>query len=95
MKRVLISGANSYIGTSFARYLEQWPNKYEVSTLDMKDDAWRKVDLSPFDVVFHVAGIAHMKAREKDLALFFQVNRDLTFETARKAEEAGVNNSFI
>jgi UDP-glucose 4-epimerase len=25
MKRILITGANSYIGTSFENYLKQWP----------------------------------------------------------------------
>ena len=37
MKRVLITGAGSYIGTSFDRYLkENYPDKYEVDTVDME-----------------------------------------------------------
>ena len=43
MKRILITGAGSYIGTSFDRYLkEKYPGQYEVDTVDMIDGGWRK-----------------------------------------------------
>ena len=57
MKKILITGAGSYIGTSFEAYLkENYPNDYEVDTLDMLDPAWRDYDFSPYDVL--LAGIA-------------------------------------
>ena len=59
MKRILITGANSYIGMSFARYLEQWPDSYCVDTVDMIGGSWREYDFSGYDAVYHVAGIAH------------------------------------
>lgn len=60
MKRVLITGAGSYIGTSFDRYLkENYPDKYEVDTVDMLDGSWRQKSFGCYDSVFHVAGIAH------------------------------------
>lgn len=60
MKRILITGAGSYIGTSFDRYLkEEYPGQYEVDTVDMVDGSWRKKSFSDYDSVFHVAGIAH------------------------------------
>lgn len=60
MKRVLITGAGSYIGTSFDRYLkENYPDKYEVDTVDMLDGSWRQKSFDGYDSVFHVAGIAH------------------------------------
>ena len=46
MKKILITGANSYIGTSFEKYMEKWPEKYQVDTLDMIGDDWNKYDLS-------------------------------------------------
>ena len=58
-KRVLITGANSYIGTSIERWLAQWPQQYCIDTLDMHSDAWQNHDFSKYDVIFHVAGIAH------------------------------------
>lgn len=94
MKKVLITGANSYIGTSFDRYLkEKYPDQYEVDTVDMIDGAWRKKSFSGYDSVFHVAGIAHSdngKISEEKAKLYYSVNTDLTFETAKKAKQDGV-----
>ena len=61
MKKILITGANSYIGTSFEKWVTQWPDKYSVDTVDMKNRSWKKRDISQYDVVFHVAGIAQIK----------------------------------
>lgn len=90
MKRVLITGANSYIGTNVEKWLMNEPEKYCVETLDMKDENWRNFDFSPFDVVFHVAGIAHVSSKKKLAPLYFKVNRDLAIETAVKSKETGV-----
>ena len=90
MKRILITGANSYIGTSFEKWVAQWPDKYSVDTVDMIDDTWKKKDFSGYDVVFHVAGIAHVSADPKKEDLYYKVNRDLAIETAKKAKDDGV-----
>lgn len=90
MKRILITGANSYIGTSVEKWLLKEPGKYHIETLDMKDDNWRNFDFTNFDVVYHVAGIAHVSSKKKLAPLYFKVNRDLAIETALKAKESGV-----
>lgn len=90
MKRILITGANSYIGTSFEKWVEQWPDKYLVDTVDMVDGLWKGKDFSGYDVVFHVAGIAHVSADPKMEDLYYKVNRDLTIEAAKKAKAEGV-----
>ncbi|MBR2088153.1 MAG: NAD-dependent epimerase/dehydratase family protein [Oscillospiraceae bacterium] len=93
MKRILITGAGSYIGTSFEKYLKQWPDRYYVDTVDMIDGTWREKDFSGYDTVFHVAGIAHSdsgKISEERSKLYYQVNTDLTIETAQKAKDEGV-----
>ena len=61
MKKILITGANSYIGMSFERYMAQWPEQYQVDTVDMIDGTWREKDFSGYDCIYHVAGIAHQK----------------------------------
>lgn len=91
LKRVLITGANSYVGTNVEKWLMREPDKYYVETLDMKDPNWVNFDFSKFDVVFHVAGIVHKKETRKYRSLFFKINRDLTIETARKAKRSGVS----
>ena len=67
MKRILITGKDSYVGTSVKKYLEQWPKQYKVDELDVKGNAWKKYDFSKYDVVFHVAGIAHKNEGQYDL----------------------------
>ncbi|GAB6168255.1 NAD-dependent epimerase/dehydratase family protein [Clostridium carnis] len=90
MKKILITGANSYIGTSFEKWVKQWPDSYEVETVDMIDGTWSNKDFSKFDVVFHVAGIAHVSTDPKMEELYYKVNRGLTIEVAKKAKNEGV-----
>lgn len=94
MKKVLITGANSYIGTSVEKYIsERYSGECEFATVDMVDGSWRKKSFSGYDVVFHVAGIAHSdsgKISEEKAKLYYSVNTDLTVETAKKAKEDGV-----
>lgn len=93
MKKILITGANSYIGTSFEKYLTQWPEEYRVDTIDMMDVGWREMNFSGYDSVFHVAGIAHQdsgKITDERKQQYFNVNTDLTVETANKAKAEGV-----
>ncbi len=92
-RKVLITGANSYIGTSVAGWLGKEPDIYQVDTLDMLDAGWRDYDFSQYDTVFHVAGIAHAdvgNVSEERKKLYYQVNRDLAVEVAQKAKESGV-----
>jgi len=91
MKRILITGANSYIGMSFEKYIkENYPDDYIVDTVDMIDVSWREKDFSGYDSVFHVAGIAHQKETNENASLYYKVNRDLAVETAEKAKRDGV-----
>lgn len=92
MKNILITGANSYIGTSFEKYMKDYTD-YRIDTLDMRDPECKKHDFSQYDVVFHVAGIAHADVghiSEERKQLYYKVNTDLTIETAKVAKKAGV-----
>lgn len=91
MKKILITGANSYIGVSFENYINKnYSEGYSVDTVDMIDGSWREKDFSLYDAVFHVAGIAHRKETAENEELYYKVNRDLAAETAQKAKDAGV-----
>ena len=92
MKKILITGSGSYIGTSFEKILnDNFSDEYIVDTVDMIDGTWRKYDFSGYDSVFHVAGIAHRKETKENAELYYAVNRDLAIETAVKAKEQGVS----
>lgn len=97
MKRILITGADSYIGTSFERWVKQpqFAGMYEVNTLDMRGSGWKEKDFSGYDSVLHVAGIAHAdvgKVTREQKQLYYKVNCDLAVETAKKAKESGVGH---
>ena len=90
MKRVLITGAGSYIGVNVENWLKKSPELFQVESVDTFGDNWKKADYSQFDVVYQVAGIAHVNADPKMEPLYYKVNRDLTIEIARHAKAAGV-----
>ncbi len=94
MKKVLVTGANSYIGESFATWVKKkYPKQLQVDTVDMIDGSWREKQFSGYDIVFHVAGIAHAdveKVSEERKAFYYKINRDLAIETAQKAKSEGV-----
>ena len=90
MKKVLITGANSYIGTSFEKYVKENDIDFEIDTLDLINPNWKNFDFSGYDSVFHVAGIAHFSKDESKKELYYKVNTDLTDNVANIAKQAGV-----
>ena len=92
-KKVLITGQGSYIGTAVERWLLKDKDHYQVDTLDIQDETWRDTDFSQYDVVYHVAGIAHAdvgNVTEEQKQLYYKVNTDLTIEVAERARQAKV-----
>ena len=94
MKKVLITGANSYIGVSFEKWAqEHYSSDLIIETIDMLDETWRQSSFSSYDVVFHVAGLAHAdigKVTDEVKAQYYAVNTDLAIETCKKAKAEGV-----
>ena len=91
MKRILITGAGSYVGESVRKYmLTTSPGEFEIDAIGTMNDEWKDADFSRYDVVYHVAGIAHVNADPKMEPLYYKVNRDLTIEVAKMAKAAGV-----
>ena len=90
MKKILITGANSYIGQSLENWLDKSQGDYQVDTLDMINPAWKEYDFSPYDSIFHVAAIVHKNEKNLNQDLYDKVNRDLPIELATLAKKAGV-----
>lgn len=100
MKKILIVGAGSYIGTSLEQYLMNCENcevgrQYEVHTLDAVNLKPTEENFIDYDVVFYVAGIAHRKETKENAQQYYEVNRDLAIEVATKAKEAGVKQYIL
>lgn len=90
MKKILITGAGSYIGTKVQHWLEQLPDMFEVEAIDTIDNHWKQADFSKYDVVYNVAGIAHVKAAKGEGPLYYAINKDMVIEIAKAAKAAGV-----
>lgn len=93
MKKILITGANSYVGISVEKYLQQWPEQYCLDTVDMIGDAWKQHSFHGYDAVLHVAGLVHQPQTKNDSAqaeAYDRINHQLAVETAQKAKAEGV-----
>lgn len=98
MKKILITGKDSYIGTQFESYLKKFGESYKIDTVDMIGDGWKNVNFGGYDAVFHVAGIAHSDggkiSKEKE-ELYYSVNTELTKLTAQKAKADGAGQFIL
>lgn len=89
MKKILILGANSYIGTSFRKYLTtEYPGQYIVDTVSLRGDAWKSMDWTDHDSVINVTGKAHADITtlsDAEKQEYYTVNCELACEAAQKA----------
>lgn len=88
--KILITGKDSYIGTSFGKWVAQYGDTYRVDTIDVRDSIWKQQSFSGYDAILHVAGIAHIKETPENSQLYYKVNRDLAVDLAVKARQDGV-----
>lgn len=88
--RILVTGKNSYIGKSFIEWMNQYGDDNIIDTISLKNDDWKQQSFAAYDVILHVAGIAHVNAKENMKNLYYKINRDLTIEVAKKAKNDGV-----
>ena len=94
MKRVLITGLNSYIGNSFEEYIREMPDAaIETEKISLKEEGWEEESWTGYDTVLHVAGLAHVDvnhANEETKRRYYRINRDLAKRAAEKAKKDGV-----
>jgi len=85
----LILGANSYIGTSFRKYLTtEYPEQYIVDMVSLRGNAWRSMDWADYDSVINVTGKAHADITtlsDAEKQEYYTVNCELACEAAKKA----------
>lgn len=98
MKKILITGANSYLGNWTEGYLNgcrtaEGERAWQISRISLRDGAWKQASFEGYDAVLHMAGMAHAdigNVTEETREKYYQINRDLALETAAKAKEEGV-----
>lgn len=94
-KKVLITGENSYIGESFKECVKKnYSDNFEIDTVSVKGDEWKNESFIGYDIVFHVAGLAHAdvgNVSEETKKKYYEVNTDLAVAVAKKAKSEGVD----
>lgn len=97
MKKVLVTGLNSYIGNSFEQWIKEQNEKHpeeeiQVTKCTLRGADWMKESWAGYDAILHVAGLAHVdvsSVSEESKQKYCKVNRDLAIDTAKKAKEDG------
>ena len=94
MKKILITGKNSYVGNSFYDYIiKNFSDEYQVDKISLKEQKVEDIDLSGYDSILHVAGIAHSdygNISEDRAKEYYNINTDLTIKFARIAKKKKV-----
>lgn len=98
MKKVLLTGVNSYIGTNLKRYLQEYNLQqggeyYIVKCISQRNPAWEQEDFSGYDTIVDVTGLAYTdvnRLSEDIRQKYYDINWRLAVKTARKARDEGV-----
>lgn len=94
MKKIVITGKNSYVGNAMYNYLTTYYDKnYTIDKISIKNININNLNLSNYDVVFHVAGIAHSdfgKINKKKADKYYKINTDMTITLANMAKKQNV-----
>src|SRR6056297_861510 len=85
MAKILITGANSFVGKNYQRYSNN-ATIDEVSLLELEPEA---IHYEGYDTILHLVAIVHQTKTipEKE---YFKVNKELAVRTAKAAKAAGV-----
>lgn len=87
-KKILVTGANGFIGKRFIEYNKE---RFEIITLSVRDESYKTFDYTVFDSIVHLAGKAH-DMDCKDDSEYFKINVDITKALATKAKTDGVKH---
>ena len=88
MKRILLTGANGFVGNYF---LKKYSSSYEIITFSFLNDNFANLDLSNIDVVIHCSALVH-QMQEASWELYEKINIHQTIQLADKAKKSGVKH---
>jgi nucleoside-diphosphate-sugar epimerase len=88
--RILITGKHSYIGSSVKAWLNEKEAAFVVDEISLRNINLNTLSFKNYDIIFHLAGIAHITSNKKMIPEYFKINRDLAIEVSKKAKEEGV-----
>ncbi|WP_233004655.1 NAD-dependent epimerase/dehydratase family protein [Exiguobacterium aurantiacum] len=91
MKKILITGSNSYVGKAIKKWLEEkYPSEFEISNISLRTEKWEKEDFSQYDSIIHLAAIVHQSHGNYSFEEYKKFNALLSEKLAIKAKKEGV-----
>ena len=86
MKKIVLTGANGFVGSYFKN---KYAHKYNIETFSFLRDNFESLNLNGVDVVLHLSALVHqMSGADEDE--YSRVNVEQTLNLAKKAKESGV-----
>ncbi len=86
MKKILLTGANGFVGSYFKN---KYAHKYSIETFSFLKDDFESLSLNGVDVVLHLSALVHQMSGA-DEEEYSRVNVEQTLNLAKKAKESGV-----
>lgn len=97
--KILITGKTSRIGNAFMEYMQtRYPGEMDISAVSLREGSWKAQDWSKYDAILHAVGVtkadtAKMDAEQK--RHYYEINRDLAIEAAKKTKSDGVHQFVL
>lgn len=92
MKKIVITGAGSFIGQCITKWFVQKNKDYFIEEVDVQNESWKEYSFKGCEAIIHVAGIVHLQEKEGMWPLYHSVNCNLTYDIAKKAKADGVKH---
>ncbi len=86
MYKILITGSNGYLGTSF---INQFSDKYLFEKFSLLNQKFEDINFYNIDIVLHCAALVHQKI-EHPYEEYYKINVEYPTQLARLAKQNGV-----
>lgn len=88
MKKLLITGANGFVGSYF---INQYTEMYNIKTFSFLKDHFETIDYNEMDAVIHLSALVHQMGGTNP-SEYEKVNVSQTLQLAQKAKNAGISH---
>lgn len=92
MKTILVVGPNSYIGKKIFDFFTEKKSNYRIESITLRNNLWKENDLSKYDHIIYVVGLAHLRENERNKDDYYKINYELTKEFANECRRQKVKN---
>ncbi len=86
MEKILVTGSNGYLGSSF---LNQYKDKYLFEKFSLLNQKLENIDFNNIDKILHCAALVHQKI-EQSYEKYREINVDYPIKLAKLAKQNGI-----